>query len=88
MTVRLGNDGASAGPPQKRKKKEQRMPDILHHVGIKAPLDKVYKGLTVEQGLSGWCTKNTKASPTVGAINQFRFNAQGFNDIKVAAPNG
>jgi len=59
------------------------MPDILHHVGIKAPLDKVYKGLTVEQGLSGWCTKNTKVSPTVGAIKQFRFNEHGFNDMKV-----
>ena len=62
------------------------MPDILHRVGIKAPPDKVYRALTVIQELAGWCTKNTKASPTVGAINQFRFNAQGFNDIKVAAP--
>jgi uncharacterized protein YndB with AHSA1/START domain len=63
MTVSLGNNGASTRPPQERKKKEQRMPDILHRVGIKAPPDKVYKALTDEKGLAGWRTKNTKASP-------------------------
>jgi len=70
----------------KSQKKEQRMPNILHRVRIKAPPDKVYKALTEERGLAGWWTKNTKASPTVGAINQFRFNEHGFNDMKVAQP--
>jgi uncharacterized protein YndB with AHSA1/START domain len=44
------------------------MPDIWHRVGIKAALDKVYKTLTESEGLAGWWTKNTKASPAVGAI--------------------
>jgi len=59
------------------------MPDILHRVGIKAAPDKVYKALTESEGLAGWWTKNTKASPAVGAVNQFRFNGRGFNDMKV-----
>jgi uncharacterized protein YndB with AHSA1/START domain len=59
------------------------MPDILHRVGIKAAPDTVYKALTESEGLAGWWTKNTKASPAVGAVNQFRFNGCGFNDMKV-----
>ena len=60
------------------------MPDILHRVGIKAPSEKVYAALSEEKGLAGWWTKNVKASPTVGAVNQFRFGDRGFNDMQVA----
>jgi hypothetical protein len=49
------------------------MPDILRRVGIKAPSDRVYAALSEEKGLTGWWTKNVKASPTVGAVNRFRF---------------
>ncbi|HTD24846.1 MAG TPA: SRPBCC domain-containing protein [Terriglobales bacterium] len=59
------------------------MPDILHRVGIKASPDKVYEALTEQEGLAGWWTRNTKASPAVGAVNQFRFGDKGFNDMKV-----
>jgi uncharacterized protein YndB with AHSA1/START domain len=59
------------------------MPNILHRVGIKAPPQKVYEALTEEKGLAGWWTTNTKASPKVGTVNQFRFKNDDFNDMEV-----
>ena len=59
------------------------MPDILHRVGIKAPPEKVFEALSEQKGLAGWWTKSTKASPTVGFVNQFRFGDKGANDMQV-----
>jgi len=59
------------------------MPDILHRVGIKASPNQVYAALSEQKGLAGWWTKNVKASPKVGAVDQFRFGDHGFNDMKV-----
>ena len=59
------------------------MADILHRVGINSPADKVFTALSDEKGLAGWWSKNIKASPVVGAVNQFRFGENGFNDMKV-----
>jgi uncharacterized protein YndB with AHSA1/START domain len=59
------------------------MPDILHRVGIRSSPEKVFAALSQEEGLAGWWTKDVKASPVVGAINQFRFGDKGFNDMKV-----
>lgn len=57
--------------------------DILHRVGIKSTPEKIFAALSEEKGLAGWWTKDVKASPTVGAIDQFRFGDEGFNDMKV-----
>lgn len=51
------------------------MPDILHRIGIRASPEKIYAALTEQAGLAGWWTKETKATPKVGAILQFRFEA-------------
>jgi uncharacterized protein YndB with AHSA1/START domain len=59
------------------------MPDILHRIGINSSAHKVYQALSEESGLAGWWTKNVTASPTVGAVDQFRFGDRGFNDMKV-----
>jgi uncharacterized protein YndB with AHSA1/START domain len=59
------------------------MPDMLHRIGIKSSVDKVYPALSEASGLAGWWTKNVQASPKVGNINQLRFDDRGFNDIKV-----
>ncbi len=59
------------------------MPDILHRVGIKSSPDRVYEALTEEKGLAGWWTKDVKASPAVGAVDQFQFGDLGFNHMKV-----
>ena len=58
------------------------MPDILHRVGIKSPLDQVNQALTTLEGLSGWWTNDTHGDCTVGGVIQFRFGAGGF-DMKV-----
>ena len=61
--------------------------DILHRVGIKAPLDEVYKALTAREGLAAWWTNNTQGDSKVGAVLQFRFSAGGVEiggfDMKV-----
>jgi uncharacterized protein YndB with AHSA1/START domain len=58
------------------------MADILHRVGIKTSLDKVYRALTTIEGLSGWWTNDTQGDCNVGGVIQFRFGAGGF-DMKV-----
>lgn len=59
------------------------MADILHRVGIRASLDKVYHALTTQQGLAGWWTSNTKGDgDRVGNMIEFRFGAGGF-DMRV-----
>ena len=53
------------------------MVDILHRVGIKAPVEEVYKALATREGLAAWWTNNTQAEGKVGAALQFRFSAGG-----------
>jgi uncharacterized protein YndB with AHSA1/START domain len=59
------------------------MPDIVHRVGIRASAERVFAALSEEQDLAGWWTRDVKALPVVGAINQFRFGNYGFNEMKV-----
>jgi uncharacterized protein YndB with AHSA1/START domain len=35
------------------------MIDIIHRVGIKAPISKVYAALSTIEGVAGWWTKET-----------------------------
>ncbi|GAA0534532.1 SRPBCC family protein [Chitinophaga japonensis] len=59
------------------------MADILHRVGIKSPINEVYKALTTREGLAGWWTSNTQGEGNkTGDVLQFRFGAGGF-DMKV-----
>ena len=53
------------------------MVDILHRVGIKAPLDEVYKALATREGVAAWWTDNTQGESKVGGVLQFRFSAGG-----------
>jgi uncharacterized protein YndB with AHSA1/START domain len=59
------------------------MPNMVHRMGIRATPRKVYAALTVQKGLAGWWTTNTRESPKVGAILQFRFGRHGFTGMKV-----
>jgi uncharacterized protein YndB with AHSA1/START domain len=65
------------------------MVDILHRVGIKAPLDAVYKALATRDGLAGWWTTDTQGDSSVGSVLRFRFHARGVEvggfDIEVLA---
>lgn len=47
--------------------------DIVHIVDIKTTPDRLYEAVTTQQGLAGWWTRQTKAEPKVGAINEFGF---------------
>ena len=53
------------------------MVDILHRVGIKAPLDQVYGALATREGLAGWWTTDTQGDSKVGGVLKFRFSASG-----------
>jgi uncharacterized protein YndB with AHSA1/START domain len=56
------------------------MADILHRVGIKAPVADVYSALTTTAGLAGWWTTDTRGDGgTVGGVLKFRFAAGGFD---------
>lgn len=49
------------------------MADILHRIGIKAPLAHVYNALTTLEGLAGWWTEGVAGDGTVGGRIEFRF---------------
>jgi uncharacterized protein YndB with AHSA1/START domain len=65
------------------------MVDILHRVGIKAPLTAVYEALATREGAAGWWTTNTQGESKVGGMLKFVFSADGKElggfDIKVLA---
>ncbi len=49
------------------------MVDIIHRVGIKAPVSQVYAALSTIKGLAGWWTKETTGDSKVGGVISFRF---------------
>ena len=53
------------------------MLDILHRVGIKSSVEKVYTALATREGLAKWWTTNTQGESKVGGVLQFRFSADG-----------
>jgi hypothetical protein len=53
--------------------KEKVMVDILHRVGMKSSVDKVYKALTTREGGAAWWTTNTQGDGSkVGGILNLR----------------
>jgi len=61
--------------------------DILHRVGIKASLDKVYNALGTPEGVAGWWTTATTGDNKAGGMITFRFTDNGrelgFFDMKI-----
>jgi uncharacterized protein YndB with AHSA1/START domain len=53
------------------------MVDILHRVGIKAPLDEVYQALATRDGVAGWWTTDTKGDSKVSGVLKTLFTADG-----------
>ncbi|UVT14909.1 MAG: SRPBCC domain-containing protein [Nitrospira sp.] len=49
------------------------MVDIIHRIGIKAPISKVYAALSTVEGIAGWWTKETSGSSKVGCTIGVRF---------------
>jgi len=52
------------------------MVDILHRIGIKAPVDQVYAALTTLEGLGGWWTEAVTGDARTGGTIAFRFFAR------------
>jgi uncharacterized protein YndB with AHSA1/START domain len=61
------------------------MADILHRVGIKADVEKVYGALTTREGLAAWWTSDTRWDGRPGSAIHFQFGEMGFFDMKVLA---
>ncbi|MEU4334917.1 SRPBCC domain-containing protein [Micromonospora lupini] len=59
------------------------MVDILHRVGVVAPLDDVYRAVATPEGLAGWWTTDTVGKSAVGERVAFRFGAAGGFDMEV-----
>jgi uncharacterized protein YndB with AHSA1/START domain len=52
------------------------MADILHRIGIKAPVAKVYKALTTLEGLARWWTEDVSGDGKIGGKIEFRFRTK------------
>jgi uncharacterized protein YndB with AHSA1/START domain len=49
------------------------MVDIIHRIGIKAPLAKTYEALATVEGVAGWWTKETTGASKPGGTMKFVF---------------
>lgn len=52
------------------------MADIVHRIGIKAPVSKVYAALSTVEGVAGWWTKDTSGVSKVGETIEVRFHSR------------
>jgi uncharacterized protein YndB with AHSA1/START domain len=59
------------------------MPDILHLVRIRAPVETVYGAITDQEGLRSWWTAETIAEPEVGSIAEFKFGERYHNKMRI-----
>ncbi len=53
------------------------MADILHRIGIRAPVTRVYNAVTTLEGLAGWWTEDVRGASQVGGKIEFRFLTKG-----------
>src|SRR5690606_33572088 len=58
---------------------------VYHRLLIKSPVETVFKALTSQEGLAGWWTPHSTATPELGSIARFRFEPEYFKEMKVVA---
>ena len=63
------------------------MVDIVHRVGIKAPVSQVYAALATIDGLAGWWTRDTGGSASPQGAITFRFHDPAGQQIGAFAMN-
>ena len=51
--------------------------DILHRVGVRAPLEEVFTALATAEGVSRWWTQDTEGGSALGDVLVTRFHADG-----------
>ncbi len=66
------------------------MVDIIHRVGIKAPLSRVYEAVATVNGVAGWWTAETEGDASLGGTIVVRFrgpdgNVMGEMAMQIAA---
>ena len=59
------------------------MKSINHRLVIEASIEKVYNSLTTQEGLAGWWTTKTEATPEIGAIISFEFEPHYRKEMKI-----
>jgi uncharacterized protein YndB with AHSA1/START domain len=52
---------------------------------IDAPVEKVYRAVTDEDGLAGWWTRDLKVTGKKGSISSFWFRSGAFNKMRVVS---
>ncbi len=52
------------------------MPDILHELPIKAPIDRVFHAVSTPAGLDTWWTKHSAGVPEEGAAYELSFGPE------------
>lgn len=53
------------------------MVDIIHRIGIKAPVSKVYRALSTVEGVAGWWTRETTGESRPGGAIRLGFRTPG-----------
>lgn len=59
------------------------MKSIDHRLFIDASPETVYNALTQQEGLAGWWTPETKATPEVDSIARFAFGPKYFKEMRI-----
>jgi len=57
------------------------MVDIIHRIGIKAPISKVQAALSTVAGVAGWWTRETSGEPELGGRLQVVFRSSAGDEI-------
>jgi uncharacterized protein YndB with AHSA1/START domain len=57
------------------------MPDIVHRIGIKAPIANVYAAVSTVEGVAGWWTRETSGSSAKGGSMMVRFTDPGGKEV-------
>src|SRR6187401_405728 len=68
------------------------MVNIIHRIGIKAPLSKVYAAVSTVEGVAGWWSRETTGESKPGASVQVTFRSPKGNELgkvefEVLTPN-
>lgn len=57
------------------------MPDIVHRIGIRAPLSKVYAAVSSPKGVAGWWSRETTGTSRTGGTIDVRFRSPAGTEI-------
>jgi uncharacterized protein YndB with AHSA1/START domain len=60
---------------------EVNMVDIIHRMGIRAPLSKVYAALSTVEGIAGWWTRDTSGESRPGGNVKVVFRSRAGDEI-------